>query len=177
MTVEKGFLPVGQIKLGMHVVEADGQVGVVSGWRMVPGVKTMYNLEVAKDHTFVVGVGMWVVHNCGGDIPWSSKTVRQAAQSIDAGATDVTVSSRSEAEELFLGKYQGSGYRNTSGLSGPEAKNLFGSKRGTYHWDDVLDPEGGIQGHGAGNPHGGLPHLQIHPFEGGDNIRVFFSGD
>jgi hypothetical protein len=23
----------------------------------------MYNLEVAQDHTFVVGLGMWVVHN------------------------------------------------------------------------------------------------------------------
>jgi hypothetical protein len=64
LTVEKGFLPVGQIKLGMHVVEANGQVGRVSGWRMVPGVQTMYNLEVAQDHTFAVGVGQWVVHNC-----------------------------------------------------------------------------------------------------------------
>jgi Pretoxin HINT domain len=62
LTVEKGFLPVGQIKLGMHVVEADGQLGVISGWKVVPGVKTMYNLEVAQDHTFVVG--MWVVHDC-----------------------------------------------------------------------------------------------------------------
>ncbi len=58
-------MPVGQIKLGMHIVEANGRVGVVSEWRMVPGVKVMYNLEVAHDHTFVVGVGMWIVHNCG----------------------------------------------------------------------------------------------------------------
>jgi hypothetical protein len=39
-------------------------VGVITGWKVVPGVKTMYNLEVAQDHTFVVGVGQWVVHNC-----------------------------------------------------------------------------------------------------------------
>jgi len=26
----------------------------------------MYNLTVAQDHTYVVGVGKWVVHNCGG---------------------------------------------------------------------------------------------------------------
>ena len=58
-------MPVGQIKLDMHIVEANGQVGRVSGWKVVPGVKTMYNLEVAQDHTFVVGMGMWVVHNCG----------------------------------------------------------------------------------------------------------------
>ena len=66
LTVEKGFLPVGQIKLGMHVVKAYGAVGVITGWKLVPGVQTMYNLEVAQDHTFTVGVGMWVVHNCGG---------------------------------------------------------------------------------------------------------------
>ncbi len=47
----------------MHVVEANGQVGVITGWKLVPGVMTMYNLEVAQDHTFVVGVGQWVVHN------------------------------------------------------------------------------------------------------------------
>ncbi|MDQ2886971.1 MAG: polymorphic toxin-type HINT domain-containing protein [Chloroflexota bacterium] len=66
LTVEKGFLPVGHITLGMHVVEADGQVGVITGWKVVPGVKTMYNLEVAQDHTFTVGAGQWVVHNCDG---------------------------------------------------------------------------------------------------------------
>jgi hypothetical protein len=65
LTVEKRFLPVGQIKLGMHVVEADGQVGVIGGWKSVQGAMTMYNLEVAQDHTFAVGVGQWVVHNTG----------------------------------------------------------------------------------------------------------------
>ncbi|HZS79175.1 MAG TPA: EndoU domain-containing protein, partial [Ktedonobacteraceae bacterium] len=64
LTKEKGFLPVGQIKLGMHVLEANGQYGVVTGWKVVPGTKVMYNLEVAHDHTFVVGVEQWVVHNC-----------------------------------------------------------------------------------------------------------------
>jgi RHS repeat-associated protein len=69
-TEEKGFLPVGQLKLGMHVLRADGRYGVITGYKLVPGAKTMYNLEVAKDHTFTVGVGQWVVHNsatCGGD--------------------------------------------------------------------------------------------------------------
>lgn len=64
LTVEKGFLPVGQIKLHMHVREGNGQIGVVTGWNVVPGVQVMYNLEVAQDHTFTVGAGLWVVHNC-----------------------------------------------------------------------------------------------------------------
>ncbi|MEO6889658.1 MAG: hypothetical protein ABI456_10220, partial [Ktedonobacteraceae bacterium] len=65
LTIEKGFLPVGQIVLGMHVRRADGKIGVITGWKVVPGVKTMYNLEVAQDHTFTVGDGQWVVHNSG----------------------------------------------------------------------------------------------------------------
>jgi hypothetical protein len=59
-------VPVGQLKLGMHVLRADGRYGVITGYKLVPGAKTMYNLEVARDHTFTVGVGQWVVHNhCG----------------------------------------------------------------------------------------------------------------
>jgi len=48
----------------MHVLRADGRSGVITGWKIVPGVKVMYNLEVAQDHTFTVGSGEWVVHNC-----------------------------------------------------------------------------------------------------------------
>jgi hypothetical protein len=69
-TEEQGFVPVGQLKLGMHVLRADGRYGVITGYKVVPGAKTMYNLEVQQDHTFTVGVGQWVVHNsdtCGGD--------------------------------------------------------------------------------------------------------------
>jgi hypothetical protein len=64
LTEEKGFVPVGQIKLGMHVLRANGTYGVVTGWKVVPGTQVMYNLEVAQDHTFTVGMGQWVVHNC-----------------------------------------------------------------------------------------------------------------
>jgi hypothetical protein len=48
----------------MHVLRADGQYGVITGYRVVPGSSVMYNLEVQQDHTFVVGSGEWVVHNC-----------------------------------------------------------------------------------------------------------------
>jgi len=73
-TMEHGFLPVGYIKLGMQLLQADGRVGVVTGWKVVPGTKVMYNLEVAQDHTFTVGAGQWVVHNCanGPTIPDSA---------------------------------------------------------------------------------------------------------
>lgn len=50
------------------MLRADGRYGVITGYKVVPGAKVMYNLEVAQDHTFTVGVGQWVVHNsdtCG----------------------------------------------------------------------------------------------------------------
>ncbi len=64
-TLEHGFLPVAKIMIGMHILHANGSVGVVTGWKIVLGVTMMYNLEVAQDHTFTVGDGQWVVHNCG----------------------------------------------------------------------------------------------------------------
>jgi hypothetical protein len=63
LTIEDGFVPVRDLKLGMHLLRADGRVGVVTGWKVVPGASVMYNLEVAQDHTYTVGVGQWVVHN------------------------------------------------------------------------------------------------------------------
>jgi len=69
LTKEKGFLPVGQITLGMHMQRADGTYGVVTGWKVVAGSEVMYNLEVAQDHTFTVGIQQWVVHNqCGPNV-------------------------------------------------------------------------------------------------------------
>jgi len=64
LTVEQGFLPVASVKVGMHVKRADGRVGIVTVWKRVPGITMMYNLEVAQDHTFTVGDGQWIVHNC-----------------------------------------------------------------------------------------------------------------
>jgi hypothetical protein len=63
LTTEQGFVPAGKLHTGMHVLRADGSVGVVTGWKLVAGTKIMYNLEVQQDHTFVVGDGQWVVHN------------------------------------------------------------------------------------------------------------------
>jgi Pretoxin HINT domain len=62
-TLEHGFVPVAHLHLGMHMLRADGSVGVVTGWKLVPGTQVMYNLTVAQDHTFTVGAGQWVVHN------------------------------------------------------------------------------------------------------------------
>lgn len=87
-TLEHGFLPVRDLKLGMHVLRADGQIGVITGWKMVPGIKVMYNLEVAHDHTFTVGTGQWVVHNsCGSSITNTSQLDPNQPSQLTYGGT------------------------------------------------------------------------------------------
>ncbi len=83
LTEEQGFLPVGQLKLGMHILEADGRYGVVTSWKVVPGVQVMYNLEVEQDHTYTVGSGQWVVHNCEPEIEkvWHPGSYNSAMES------------------------------------------------------------------------------------------------
>jgi len=74
------------------------------------------------------------------ELQWSSPEVRSAAKRLNEGATEVKVKNRTQAEELFLGLYQGQGYRNTSGLGGALSSGQLlaimeghEGKAGTYH--------------------------------------------
>ena len=153
---------------------------------------TVYNMEVADYHTYYVGEdGVWV-HNTGRtcgitsgtrrgtgvgegkkDLPWSSGVVSDASRQLDNGAKSVTVNNCSQAEELFLGKFQGEGYTNVTGMDAVDVKNYFGSKGNTYHWDDVFGSDGYLLNHASSNQDATIPHLQIHPQKGGV-IRIFF---
>jgi len=70
-------------------MRADGSVGIVTGWKALKATRVMYNLEVAQDHTFVVGDGEWVVHNAcgplgssgGGPGKWDSASESMSARS------------------------------------------------------------------------------------------------
>ncbi|NEN87036.1 polymorphic toxin-type HINT domain-containing protein [Paenibacillus elgii] len=170
---DKGWTFVKDLKVGDLLVQSDGNTLKIDSIELLHEQVTVYNLTVDEFHTyFVSDLEIWV-HNSD-CIPWSSKSVQGRATELIKGANEVTVGSRSEAEELFLRLYQGKGYTNTSGMSGSEAKNFYGSKAGTYHWDDALDSSGRVSGHGSGNAHGELPHLQIHD-ESGSVIRIFFN--
>ena len=63
LTVEAGFVTVANLHVGMHLVQGDGQVGVIEDWVVIAGSETMYNLTVQQDHTYTVGDGQFVVHN------------------------------------------------------------------------------------------------------------------
>ncbi|MGY2112952.1 putative T7SS-secreted protein [Nocardia gipuzkoensis] len=98
-----------------------------------------------------------------GCIPWSDRRVADAARQLESGATSVRVASRADAEELFLRLFQGDGYRNAGGFSGPGSKRFFDGLEGTYHWDDEIDPKNGsLLRHGPINTDGKYRHLQVH---------------
>lgn len=144
--------------------------GIINSWKAQ--MNTTYRYEPDVDD-----YGMPAVESGGEiEIPWSSKTVSDAAKDLDNGARSVTVDTRSQAEEIFLGNYQGDGYTNVTGMDAMDAKNLLGGKGSTYHWDDTFDLDGNLIGHGAGNPDSTSPHLQIHPTKG-NVIRIFFGNE
>ena len=64
LTADQGWVLAGKLQVGEPVLRADGTTAVVAGVQVVPDTGTMYDLEVSNVHTFEVGLGQWVVHNC-----------------------------------------------------------------------------------------------------------------
>lgn len=69
LTTDHGWMPAGNLRIGEPVVRADGKLAVVVAVHGVPGAGIRYDLTVSRIHTFEVGIGRWVVHNCTGDPP------------------------------------------------------------------------------------------------------------
>ena len=57
------------LRAGDRVWKADGTSGVVQSVAVAPVPQRMYNLTVAEAHTFFVGDGQWLVHNCNPSYP------------------------------------------------------------------------------------------------------------
>ena len=64
-TTERGWVDAADLRSGDHVPSADGSVGVVGEISWDGGPATMFNLTVEIAHTYFVGDGEWLVHNCG----------------------------------------------------------------------------------------------------------------
>jgi hypothetical protein len=61
----RGWLVAGQLRLGDQVQLLDGATATVVGLKVLAGAAFMYDLTVSAVHTFAVGDGQFVVHNCG----------------------------------------------------------------------------------------------------------------
>jgi hypothetical protein len=72
--------------VGDPVQRADGSTATVVSIQVVTGTAAMWDLTVAKVHTFAVGGGEYVVHNCGDTI--NPNDVRFTQKSIGATHPD-----------------------------------------------------------------------------------------
>jgi hypothetical protein len=89
LSADHGWVRAGQLALGEPVMRADGTTAVVVGLRVVPGAADMWDLTVSNVHTFAVGDGQFVVHNCGGDM---SATDTPTTPTSGGGGTPENVS-------------------------------------------------------------------------------------
>jgi hypothetical protein len=136
LTVEKGFVPVVQLKLGMHVVEAGNRAGVVTAWKSVSGVQTMYNLEVTQNHTYTVGINQFVVHNSDGadcnlsPNDWRNSSLNNAPNQTTSGTKNIDgvhINDQGDAEP-YTGHYDEYGrlVRRTDYTNGNAAEGIPG---------------------------------------------------
>lgn len=67
--------------LGAEVRSANGWYGTVQEIQFILHPQPMYDLTVAEAHTFFVGDGQWLVHNCGNAFPktWGQMTQTERA--------------------------------------------------------------------------------------------------
>jgi len=145
--------------------------GIIAG--VVPGGKGA--LKGGSKLTKIAGKAATKAPIGAAALPWARAGAARAAKAIEAGQTSIKVASRDDAAELIWRMFRSQGYTDTTMFkSGSVVKQYLGSKAGTYHWDDVLDAAGNVAGHGAGNAHGTMRHVQIHLQETGKIIRIFF---
>lgn len=171
------------LAMGVFTAAASGKACLGSGNALkkllqpdTPTIKTYTRASGSRSDGQVMSLNLQFFASKSGktpEIPWSSKAVSDASSQLDNCAKFVFVDNRSQAEELFLGKYHGKGYTNVTGMDAMNAKKLLGGKGNTYHWDDTFGSDGFLIGYGVGNFDGTMPHLQIHPKKG-NVIRIFF---
>jgi hypothetical protein len=81
-TDERGWVPAQDLQVGMHIWRTDGTMGAVQSVLQVQQPQRMYNLSVAEAHTFFVGDGEWLVHNCSN---FAAEHTRQLGKYGQAG--------------------------------------------------------------------------------------------
>ena len=92
-TSERGWVAAGELLVGEHVRRLDGSWGVIEQLTIEVRPVVMYNLTVARAHTFFVGDEGWLVHNlCG---PFHSGKPPHVAE----------VSVTRKGEEVFRGTF------------------------------------------------------------------------
>jgi hypothetical protein len=120
LTEEQGWVQAGQLQPGMHVIRADGSIGVVEALQVIPGAGTRYDLEVSNVHTFEVGLGQWVVHNCN----FSQLADQQAKDLAARGIRDLRARNSTAVAVGFFEDQEGNIQRLVSTARGRAARGI-----------------------------------------------------
>ncbi|GIV97689.1 MAG: hypothetical protein KatS3mg057_2346 [Herpetosiphonaceae bacterium] len=126
-TLERGWVEAADLLPGERVRNADGELGIVEAVQIVLGPATMYNLTVAIAHTFFVGDGEWLVHNCGSVELFYHATTSDVVDSIRRGI-DL---SRSRPDLDFNPSGQGGFYVTRLYAQAEEWASRLAARRGT----------------------------------------------
>ncbi len=120
LTTERGWVEAHDLRAGEHVPSIGGGSGMVGSITWERGPATMYDLTVETVHTFAVGSGGWVVHNCDPFVDLASPERR--THILDGDAT-------------------GGGHRAGSGLGKSEFPAGWSDDQTMHHISDVAtDP-------------------------------------
>lgn len=131
LTVEQSWVQAGQLQPGMHVIRADGSMGVVEAVQVTPGAGTRYDLEVSHIHTFEVGLGQWVVHNCSFS-NLSDDQINKGLDDAEALRANQKAAAGAIAQDDSTGAYIGQGVsgRETGGQFAPGIAGPYNSAPG-----------------------------------------------
>jgi len=102
-TVERGWVEAAELRPGDYVPSLANGAGTVGSVTWLRGPDRMYDLTVDIAHTFYVGDGGWLVHNCSAPRARSTKELREVIKSWDKG----TYTSRAKNIKYHHNKWGG----------------------------------------------------------------------
>jgi RHS repeat-associated protein len=106
-TKERGWVAAGTLWNGAHLRKADGGYGLVEDIKVLQQPQVMYNLTVARAHTFFVGQQRWLVHNtCAAPNDLIAKS-----RPGNSSRVRIVTGSASDAESAFRGIADPDGFR------------------------------------------------------------------
>lgn len=80
LSADHGWLIASFLHIGEPVQQADGSTAMVVAVKSVSGAADMWDLTVANVHTFAVGTGAFVVHNCGDQVKAAADSMNNAVR-------------------------------------------------------------------------------------------------
>ncbi len=76
---QDGWVMAGELSVGSQLFQADGSWGIVEQLNYGSTDESVYNLTVQEAHTFFVGKGEWLVHNCTS----TPQSIRKSIRSLE----------------------------------------------------------------------------------------------